>query len=335
VPASAQLSTECLKNVNASAATFAVASCATVLPRRVEANAAIASTLGVSHEWIAQRCGFVARPVATDETTGSLAIEAARLALAFSLDTPDHIICATFTPDYLLCPTAPAIAHAVGLQGVPAFDVNGACTGGLVALLLGVDLLRAGTARTVLVVASDTTTKYISDDDAGCRILFGDGAAAFVISGQGSRTFKILARIAGSDGSGAGLFRVPQGGSAAPASTGTVKMDGPAVFRFAVHIAAQLVNQLCETAGVAPQEIAHVILHQANSRITSAAARLTSVPAERWVINSASTGNLASASTLVAWATHTRCFGPSKAGEKIILATFGAGLTWAGALLEC
>jgi 3-oxoacyl-[acyl-carrier-protein] synthase-3 len=315
--------------------TFALASCATALPKQIQTNSFLSSCLRLPEGWITERCGFVSRPVATTETTGSLAIEAARAALATAPSAPDYVICATFTPDHLLCPTAPAIAYELGLRGVPAFDINGACSGGLMALLLGADLLHAGAARSVLVVASDTTTKFIDAGDAGCRILFGDGAVALVLERDGARTFRVLSRVAGSDGSGAHLFSVPHGGSVDPVHAGTISMNGPALFRVAVHVAAQIVTELCDAAAIGPNEITRVILHQANSRIISAAARLTTIPADRWVVNSATTGNLASASTLHAWASHNRREGAAKPGDKVILAAFGAGLTWAGVLLEC
>ena len=313
---------------------FSLVSFATSLPAQSLPNSELTRDLGVSNEWILDRCGFLERAVASSETTSSLAVGAGRAALARADRAPDCLICATFTPDYLLCPTAPAIAHELGLGRIPAFDVNAACSGGLLGVLLGTDLLRAQSAQSVLVIASDTTSKFVRRDDAQCRILFGDGAAAFLLGTSGGVGFRILARIAGSDGAGASLFRVGYLGSSAGTGTGGIDMNGPAMFRSAVQTTAGIVTELCSSAQVSPDDIEAVILHQANARIIKAAAERTSIPAERWVVNSRTVGNLASASMLFAWAEQLRTATP-RPGDKFILAAFGAGLTWTAILLEC
>jgi 3-oxoacyl-[acyl-carrier-protein] synthase-3 len=297
-------------------------------------NDELAEVLGVTPAWIHARCGFERRPVARDETTRTLAVNAARTAIARpGTPRPDCFICATFTPDYQLCPIAPTVAYDLGFSEVPAFDLNAACSGGLMAFLLGVDLLTAGSATCVMVIASDTTSKYVRPDDTSCRILFGDGAAALVIGPGDSSSPRILSRVVGSDGSGSELFRAGPAHSVARADPPYVQMQGPALFRFAVGAASRVIAELCRRAGVDDSEIGTVIVHQANHRIIEAAAARSKIPSDRWVINSTEVGNLGAASVLFAWADHL-ARRAVKRGDKTILAAFGAGLTWAGILVE-
>jgi 3-oxoacyl-[acyl-carrier-protein] synthase-3 len=146
-------------------------------------NRELAVQLGVDPEWIRARCGVHSRFVSgPGETTTTLGVRAARQALSNAPSfRPDCLVCATFTPDYPLCPCGPAIAHALELGPIPAFDLNAACSGGVLGLITALSFIAAGTAERVLLIASDTVTHHLADDDAHTRILFGDGAAAFLI----------------------------------------------------------------------------------------------------------------------------------------------------------
>src|SRR4030095_9350373 len=116
---------------------------------------------------------------------------------------PDCLICATFTPEYRLCPSAPSIVRSLGLGPIAAFDVNAACSGGVVGLLTALSFIAAGTFERVLLVASDTTTRHLAADDARTRILFGDGAAALLLESQPMQGIALRSWVAGSDGAGA------------------------------------------------------------------------------------------------------------------------------------
>jgi 3-oxoacyl-[acyl-carrier-protein] synthase-3 len=179
------------------------------------------------------------------------------------------------------------------------------------------DLIQSKAAQSVLVVASDTTTRFLGDADRSTRIVFGDGAAAFLLRPAGDRAcgMRLLARAQGCDGSGASLFHLSSPGPSSPGhQSGSVRMDGPALFRFAVETGTNMVGELIQCSGRSASEISRVIFHQANKRILDAIAARTTIPAERWVSNIAEVGNLASASAL--------------------FASLGAGLVWAGAVLE-
>ena len=140
------------------------------------------SELGVDENWIERRCGIRSRFLAKEETTRTLGVAAARKAIGMALDIrPDLVICGTFTPEYFPCPTAPAIAHDLGLPMPGAIDLNAACAGGITGILTSLSLLFAGAARTVLLVSADTTTRFLARRDTQTLILFGDGAAAFVL----------------------------------------------------------------------------------------------------------------------------------------------------------
>lgn len=317
---------------------FRITGSGTAFPRTEMDNAALAAELGLEASWIEQRCGVEKRFVAAeDETTTSLAIAAAREALKHC-QAPDLLICSTFTPDHLMCPVAPCFSTALGLQGIGAFDVNGGCVGGLLGLVTSAGYLWSGLARRVLLVASDTTTRYLSSHDVSTRILFSDGAAALVLERAEEEGFKILSWLMGSDGRGVHLFSaVPERSSMdqPPFLTNrpVVHMDGPGLFRFAVERGCQLLAQLCERGDVLQSEISYVIVHQANIRIIQALQQRLQIPRDKWIVNVDRYGNTASASLLLAL---IDCLAEAKMkrGDLVLLGAFGAGLTWAGTLLE-
>jgi 3-oxoacyl-[acyl-carrier-protein] synthase-3 len=317
-----------------SAVTFQINGYGIALPAGRITTPALAAELGVHPDWIETRCGIRTRCVAADgDTTTTLAVAAARRAVAASGGSePDVLICATFTPDRELCPNAPAIAHELGWH-VAAFDVNAACSGGLVALVTALTFLTSRAASRVLLVASDTTTRYLRPDDAYTRILFGDAGVALLLERGQTRGFRVLHWQAGSDGSGASLFYVPGPGCGSGMSRSqTVHMDGPALFRFAVECGSKAMRETCEAVGIPESAVACVVLHQANLRIIRALQRRISIPEERWVVNIERFGNTAGASVLLALveAFETRV----QPGDSVLLAAFGAGLTWACAMLQ-
>ena len=179
------------------------------LPSRQMQNADLAGELGADETWIERRCGIRSRFVAEEETTRTLAVGAARKAMGMAPDIrPDLVICSTFTPEYFLCPTAPAIAHDLGLSMPGAIDLNAACAGGVVGILTSLSFLFAGAAQAVLLVSADTTTKFLARRDTQTRILFGDGAAAFVLQAAPFHGSRVRSYTCGSDGAGAPLFRL-------------------------------------------------------------------------------------------------------------------------------
>ncbi|MDX2266827.1 MAG: ketoacyl-ACP synthase III [Bryobacter sp.] len=321
---------------------FRIAGCGTALPTEVLTNETLAGELGVEEQWILDRCGIETRHTSNgDENTLSLAVEASRRALAFDPEpAPDLLLCSTFTPQYLLCPTAPAIAKELGLPPIGAFDLNAACSGAAIGFLTAVNFLATGFARRVLLVCSDTPTKYLNSTDRNTRILMGDGAAAMVLETTSDCSSRILSWLWGSDGSGHQMFHVPGGGSAlpptavtAPATELSVNMDGRSLFRFAVEQGSLAIAALIEKAGLTAADVDWVIVHQANRRIIQALIDRSGVPGERWVSNINAVGNTVAASIPLALATglENNAF---QHNQRILVLGFGAGLTWAGFLMQ-
>jgi 3-oxoacyl-[acyl-carrier-protein] synthase-3 len=321
---------------------FRVAGYAQAFPSTVLKNCELAQQLGVDPEWIRARCGVHSRHVSgPGETTTTLGVRAARQALRNTPSfRPDCLICATFTPDYPLCPCGPSMAHALELGPIPAFDLNAACSGGVLGLITALSFIAAGTAQRVLLVASDTVTHHLADDDAHTRILFGDGAAAFLIEAC-PRGIALRSWVMGSDGAGAKLFHVPHGGSAAPWQApgngdprgATVAMQGRPLFRFASQRGTEMLIEACTKAGIKPDDLDWVLVHQANVRIVEQLQERTGIAAGKWIVNMAGIGNTCSASVLLALGDllDRKVTVP---GDDVLLAGFGAGLTWAAALFE-
>lgn len=322
---------------------FKVAGFGSSLPIRRLDNDALASELGVDPEWILTRCGVHSRHIAEAESTRSLGVAAGKIAMGMAPGIrPDIVICNTFTPEYRLCPTAPAIATDLGLINAGAFDLNAACSGGVMGILTSLSLLASGAARAVLLVSTDTTTKYLHESDRQTRILFGDGAAALLMH-QCPGGSRLRGIVYGSDGAGTQYFHAPaeegkracchidQGSK--NGEQHAVTMDGRAMFRFAVEQGYHLMSRVSNEGGVTFAEVDKVLVHQANIRIIRCLQERTGIPPERWIINLDRVGNLAGASIPVALVEclSNGCIYP---GELVMVVAFGAGLTWAGTLVE-
>jgi len=309
-------------------ARFRIAGFGSACPARVLTNTDLAAELGVDVEWIQSRCGIQSRCVAgPSDTTHSLAVEAASRALqAAPRWQPDCLICCTFTPDYRMCPSAPSIASSLGLGTIAAFDLNAACTGGAMGLVTALSLIAAGTFERVLLVASDTTTRHLAVDDARTRILFGDGAAAVLLEAERERGIRLRSWVGGSDGTGAGFFRVPRGEN-------NVLMRGRELFRFASEKGGEMLRAACSQGGIAAGEVDCVVIHQANLRIIECLQERTRIPPDKWLVNIGGIGNTAAASVLLALDELLRTRIPRN-GERILLGAFGAGLTWCAAVFE-
>ncbi len=322
------------------------------LPDNVLDNQALGAALGVEPASITSRTGIVERRVAgPGDSASSLAVTAGRQALAAARVDPDDVdlvLLSTYTPDRLLCPTAPKVAHGLGATRAGAFDINGACSGGVTALITATSLINAGVFNNALVTTADLTTLFVRPGDEKTRLVFGDGAAALFVERPGlgsTRPWTLLSSVMGADGSGEGLFCVPSGGSAKPHNGDedghyilnhvdySVSMNGRAIFRFGVEQGAEVVNTLCERAGVAPRDVRWIVPHQANLRIISALIEKSGVPSDRWFVNIQRYGNTASTSVPLAL-TELLDTGSIAPGDVVLLVAFGAGLTWSGVALS-
>ncbi|GAA1397691.1 beta-ketoacyl-ACP synthase III [Kitasatospora putterlickiae] len=315
------------------------------LPKRVVPNSRLVEENGLAtdSEWILRRTGIAARHMADPRTsTGDLATAAGRAALdsarnlAGSPLVPDILLLATTTPDHRCPATAPEVAHRMGLEAVPALDVNAACAGFLYALTLAKGLVTAGLYTHPLVIGAETyTTALVDPHDRDTAILFGDGAGAILLRpGTASQPGALLAEDLGTDGSRTGLVRVPAGGSRTPfGSPGTTRkdfylvMNGKAVYAQAVRrITASALAALDRTRWSA-DDVEAFVSHQANQRIIDDVAGRLGVPAARCHGNLRHVGNTAAASIPLALADAAER-NLVRPGARTLLGGFGAGLAW-------
>jgi 3-oxoacyl-[acyl-carrier-protein] synthase-3 len=309
-------------------------------------NDELACRLGLKldGEWIRSRTGISRRHlVAPGESTGDLAIEACRRALASAgadVEPIDALVLATSTPDQLCPPTAPQVAAALGLGRIAAFDLGAVCSGFVYGLATGAGLLAAGIARTVLVVGADTFSTIVDPEDRTTAAIFGDGAGAVVLrTGRPGEPGAVGSFDLGSDGAEYELLTVPGGGSrrrstgeAAKVEESYLVMDGPKLFARAVRLMAESLARSAALAGWALADVDRFVLHQANARILAAVARSLGVPEERFVGNIARVGNTAAASIPLALA-DAAALGGLRAGQRVLISGFGGGLTWGSAAL--
>ncbi len=314
------------------------------VPEHVMTNADFEKCLDTSDEWIRTRTGIRERRVAGQhENTLTLSVRASRQALERASMTPadiDMIVLATTTP-YVQCPgTACFLQHELGCRIIPAFDIQAACSGFVYALVTAAHLLDPDRYRNILVLGSETMTRLADFEDRATCILFGDGAGAAVLSAVDNGTSGLYEHELFADGSGAQMIWVPAGGSLEPASTRTVnerlhflKMKGREVYKFAVTRMQEIIHDTLTRAGLGIEDVAMIIPHQSNLRIIESAGEKLGIPAEKIAINIDRFGNTSAASIPLALEEAMNS-GKVKSGDYVLVAGFGAGLTWASALIR-
>lgn len=293
------------------------------LPDKVVTNADLEHSLDTTDEWIVERTGIHERRVGG--STAALGIEASERALARAAcrgDDVDLVLLCTSTPDEAMPATASTIQQALGVAG-GAFDLNAACAGFVYGLVAADGFLRAGMRR-VLLVGSETMSRLLDWEDRSTAILFGDGAGAVVLE-RGDGPGCILGWDVGSDGTLRHILRADLGG--------TIEMDGPEVFRRAVRVMVDSATRALDHARLTVDDVKLFVPHQANSRIiTSAAARLGIEP-ERTVNILANTANTSAASIPLALVDAADA-GRLVPGDPVLVIGFGAGMSWASAVIE-
>jgi 3-oxoacyl-[acyl-carrier-protein] synthase-3 len=314
------------------------------VPERVLTNDDLTRVVDTSGEWIVSHTGIRERHIVVDakETTASMAVRAAREALLVANVPPnriDLVIVATITPEYPFPSTASLVQDMIGATRAGAFDLSAGCSGFIYALSLASDAIRAGSANHVLVIGSETLSRVTDWTDRNTCVLFGDGAGAVVVSACAERC-GVMAASLGSDGSGAEVLILPGGGSRIPATHESVsngehfiKMNGREVYRFATTVIPKATEAVVQKAGWQLSELARVIPHQANSRIIESAIKRLGLPPDKVFINLDRYGNTSAASIPIALC-EAIAEGQIKAGDKLVMVGFGAGLTWAAAALE-
>lgn len=313
------------------------------VPERVVTNADIEHMVDTSDEWIRTRTGIRERRVAgSGESTSVLATEAARRALISAgllPDAIDLIILATCTPDRPFPATACTVQANLGIANAGAFDVAAACSGFVYGLSVATSMIRGGMGRRVLFIAADIFTHYINWNDRNTCVLFGDGAGAVVLQAT-DEPFGMLSCRLGASGKDEDLMAVDAGGTRLPASPVLLEqgrqyvyMQGREIFKLAVRGMGDSSVQAIQEAGLASQDIALVVPHQANLRIIEATAKRLDMPMSRVFVNLDRYGNTSAATIPIAL---VEAVGQGRIadGDHVLLTAFGGGLTWASAVVR-
>ncbi len=307
------------------------------LPARILTNYDLEKMVDTSHEWIVTRSGIVERHVAADnELTSDLALQASRKAIeaaGIAADEIDLIIVATTSPDQLFPSTACILQDKLGIKsGGPAFDLQAVCGGFVYALNTADMYIRGGQAKTALVVGAEVLTRMLDWNERTTCVLFGDGAGAVVL--RGSDKPGIITSKLHADGSYRDMLKA-EGNIRNGKVDGDpfIKMDGKAVFKFAVNMLSEVVEEVLEEQKMVGTDINWLVPHQANIRIIEATAKKLGLEMDNVVLTVANHGNTSAASIPLALDTAVRD-GRIKAGQNILLEAIGGGFTWGATLIK-
>jgi len=305
------------------------------LPKRRVSNAELAETVDTTDEWIVERTGIRFRHIAgPDETTSTLATDAARKALAAAgMDAAaiDLIVLATATPDQTFPASATKVQAALGINDCVAFDVQAVCSGFLYAVSVADSMIRSGAATNALVIGAETFSRILDWEDRNTCVLFGDGAGAIVMAAEeGERG--VLSTKLHADGRHNELLYVDGG----PSTTGTVgklRMKGREVFRHAVVNLASVLGESLEAAGLTSEDVDWMVPHQANARILDATARKLGLSSDKVVMTVDQHANTSAASVPLALDVAVSD-GRIKRGDIVVLEAMGGGFTWGAAVVR-
>ena len=306
------------------------------LPRNVVTNDDLARRMDTSDEWIRTRTGIRQRHIAeAGETSSSLALDASKAAIAsagIAAQDIDLIIVATSTPDYIFPSTACLLQAKLGIKGCPAFDLQAVCSGFVHALATADLFIRSGEHRCALVVGAEVFSRILDWNDRGTCVLFGDGAGAVILRADDKPGIMVSALHA--DGSHAGILSVP-GSVCGGNATGDplLRMDGPAVFKFAVRVLDEVARETLAKCGQRVQDIDWLIPHQANLRILESTAKRLHLPLEKLIVTVDLHGNTSAASVPLALDLAMRD-GRIQAGHLVMLLGVGGGFTWGASLVQ-
>jgi 3-oxoacyl-[acyl-carrier-protein] synthase-3 len=323
--------------------TCSITSVGSYVPDRILTNADLEKLVETSDEWITTRTGIKERHIAAEgEYTSDLAARAAQRAMengGITADEIDLIIVATITPDMMFPATACLVQQKLGARRAAAFDVEAACSGFIYALEIGQQFIMSRTYETVLVIGAEKLSTIVDWKDRNTCVLFGDGAGAAILQHR-PQAHGLLTACMGADGAQAELLCMPGGGSRCPASAKSVagglhylRMDGKETFKNAVtamYTAGQEALRRCE---LSISQIKCVIPHQANLRIIDAVSERLGVKPHQLFVNLDRFGNTSAASVAIALDEAVRT-GRIQRGDLVLMIVFGAGLTWAAAVIE-
>jgi 3-oxoacyl-[acyl-carrier-protein] synthase III len=310
------------------------------LPKKAVKNTDLEGIVETSDEWIVQRTGIKQRYIADEsETTASLGADAARAALAnahLTVADIDMIIVATATPDNTFPATAVNIQSRLGMTHGFAFDIQAVCTGFVYAMTTADVYIRSGMVHRVIVIGAETFSRILDWKDRSTCVLFGDGAGAVILEageGRGLTSDRgVLTAKLRSDGSHKDKLYV-DGGPSTTQTTGHLRMEGREVFKHAVGMITDVIEDSFRDAGIGADEIDWFVPHQANKRIIDASAKKLSISEDKVVITVHDHGNTSAASVPLALACAV-ADGRITKGNLILLEAMGGGFTWGAMLLR-
>lgn len=311
------------------------------LPKKVADNHFLSTIVGTDDEWIRQRTGIKKRHLSNGkEGTTYMATHAAEAALenaGITADELDMIIVATVSADTYVPSTSCQVQGAIGAIRATCFDLNAACSGFLFAMNTAYAYIEMGMAKTILIIGAETLSREVDWSDRSSCILFGDGAGAAIMrqeEGKGG----LIASVTGSDGSQGDVLTCKGRGIQNPFHQSKrkkdyLRMEGQAVFRFAVTMVPRCIKQILKKTGYDTEDIKFFVLHQANVRILELIAKRLKVDIDKFPMNLDRYGNTSSASIpiLLDELNRNNLLEP---GDKIVLSGFGGGLTWGAVLIE-
>lgn len=314
--------------------------CGSYLPERVVTNQELAEQVDTTDEWIIERTGIRRRHIAADgETTCDLAHAASLAAMRnadIQADELDLIVLATATPDHTFPATATEVQARLGVTRGAAFDVQAVCSGFIYALAVADNFIKAGQARTALVIGAETFSRILDWQDRSTCVLFGDGAGAVVLRREEGAPDVNRQGIISTHLHSDGRFKehlYVDGGPSSTQSTGYLRMAGREVFRHAVTNLSNVVNEALTANDVTPDQIDWVVPHQANQRILDATARKLSLDPAKVISTVASHANTSAASVPLALSTAV-ADGRIKRGQLLVLEAMGGGFTWGACLVR-
>lgn len=314
------------------------------VPEKHLTNADLEKMVDTTNEWILERTGISERRIAEgEETTSSLSYSASLQALSNSemaATDLDMIVVGTLTPDTLFPSVAARVQGMLGATNAGAMDIEAGCPSAVYAMTVAAAGIQAGLWKNVLVIGADVISPLIDWSDRNTCVLFGDGAGACILSSSRPGKIRITAADLKADGTKSDYIELLAGGSARPVSAETVangehfvKMKGSEVFKFVNKEIPPYLKGFCEQCGLAPEDIDWWILHQANERMIESIMRRLSLPTEKAVMNLGCYGNTCAA-TVMLLLHEMVAEGRIQPGQKAVLSSFGAGMTWGAVLLE-
>jgi 3-oxoacyl-[acyl-carrier-protein] synthase-3 len=313
------------------------------VPERVVTNDFFSYLVEDADNWIFSRTGIRERRFSAEsQSTSDLATIAAGNALTRGNIDPaelDCIIVGTSTADMIMPATACMVQKNIGAVNAFAFDMNAVCSSFVFAVETADNFIRSGKYKKILVIGADTYSKILDFQDQTTCPLFGDGAGAMILGATTEKT-GILQSLVRSDGKGWELIQVPSSGSRKPITAETIslrentfKMSGKSVFVFATDVIPRIIEEVTSGAGIKPEDLDHIIPHQANVRIIDFISKKTGIAKEKFLMNLDRYGNTAAASLGLALDENLRN-GVIKPGDLVLMMGFGGGLSWGGILIR-